>query len=77
MLENLKHPPEPFEDVIRTHYRLKARSIKAQLDQWLIQDDGKATTSDGGGYGSERVAGGSNNGFKADVDAMKKLLDSL
>ncbi len=77
MLENLKNPPEPFEDVIRTHYRLKARSIKKQLDQWLAQDDGKTTTPDGGGYGGERVVGGSNNGFKADVEELKKLLDTL
>ncbi|KAK0230796.1 hypothetical protein IW262DRAFT_1340488 [Armillaria fumosa] len=78
MLGNLKNPPEPFGDIIRTHFRLKARSITAQLDQWLAMDDGKPTTSDGGGYGgSERVAGGSSNGFKADCDELKEMLKDL
>ncbi|KAG7449236.1 uncharacterized protein BT62DRAFT_964259 [Guyanagaster necrorhizus] len=78
MLGNLKNPPEPFEDIIRTHFRLKARTISAQLDQWLAMDDGKPTTSDGGGYGgSERVAGGSSNGFKADCDELKAILKDL
>ncbi len=78
MLGNLKNPPEPFGDIIRTHFRLKARSISAQLDQWLTMDDGKPTTSDGGGYGgSERAAGGSSNGFKADCDELKAMLKDL
>ncbi|KAK0468344.1 uncharacterized protein EV420DRAFT_1503974 [Desarmillaria tabescens] len=78
MLGNLKNPPEPFGDIIRTHFRLKARSVSAQLDQWLAMDDGKPTTSDGGGYGgSERVAGGSSNGFKADCDELKAMLKEL
>ncbi|KAG6814198.1 hypothetical protein H0H92_000875 [Tricholoma furcatifolium] len=80
MLGNLKAPPEPFADVIRTHFRLKARSIAAQLDKWLVEDDGKATTSDGGGYGSAMAkveSGGSSNGLKKDVDEMKALLAKL
>ena len=40
MLGNLKAPPEPWADVIRTHFRLKAKSITAQLDKWLAEDDG-------------------------------------
>ncbi|KAI0787135.1 hypothetical protein BC629DRAFT_1582278 [Irpex lacteus] len=47
MLGNLKNPPEPFADVIRTHFRLKARSIMKQLDDWLALDDGRAIQSDG------------------------------
>ncbi|KAF8076356.1 hypothetical protein FPV67DRAFT_412956 [Lyophyllum atratum] len=79
MLGNLKNPPEPFEDIIRTHYRLKARSITAQLDEWLSKDDGKTTTGDGGGYigGGKAEAGGSGNGLKKDVDEMKALLAQL
>ncbi|KAG2137095.1 hypothetical protein DEU56DRAFT_912867 [Suillus clintonianus] len=46
MLGNLKNPPEPFGDVIRTHYRLKSQAIITQLDEWLVLDDGKATAGD-------------------------------
>ncbi|KZT06502.1 ubiquitin conjugating enzyme family protein [Laetiporus sulphureus 93-53] len=76
MLGNLKNPPEPFEDVIRTHFRLKARSIMAQLDDWLAQDDGKLT--DDGGYSAHKTtATGSSNGFQADVQELKSLLTQL
>ncbi|GLB33783.1 putative ubiquitin-conjugating enzyme family protein [Lyophyllum shimeji] len=79
MLGNLKNPPEPFEDIIRTHFRLKARSIGAQLDDWLSKDDGKPTTSDGGGYlgGGKIETEGSSNGLKKDVEEMKALLAQL
>jgi len=49
MLGNLKNPPEPFADVIRTHFRLKAKSVTAQLDDWLAKDDGKNTLGEHGG----------------------------
>ncbi|KAH9833805.1 ubiquitin conjugating enzyme family protein [Rhodofomes roseus] len=78
MLGNLKNPPEPFEDVIRTHFRLKAKSIMAQLDQWLAIDDGKPITD--GGYGGllkNPTGAGSSNGFQADVDELKRLLTQL
>lgn len=50
MLGNLKNPPEPFKDIILTHFRLKAKSITTQLDEWLKLDDGKAMNGAGGGY---------------------------
>ena len=74
MLGNLKAPPDPFADVIRTHFKLKARSITEQLDEWLRADDGKPTLGDGGMSGS-RSEGGS--GFNKDVEEMKKLLKEL
>ena len=79
MLGNLKAPPEPFGDIIRTHFRLKARSIVVQLDKWLLEDDGKSTTPDGGGYGAagKIEPGGSTNGLNKDVDEMKALLAKL
>ncbi|KAG6900953.1 hypothetical protein C0993_004390 [Termitomyces sp. T159_Od127] len=79
MLGNLKAPPEPFGDVIRTHFRLKARSIAAQLDRWLLEDDGKSTTPDGGGYGAagKIEPGGSTNGLNKDVDEVKAILAKL
>ncbi len=77
MLGNLRNPPEPFEDVIRTHFRLKGRSIAAQLDQWLGKDDGAPTAGDGSGIGGRVSAGGGGNGFAKDVEDMKALLKEL
>ena len=78
MLGNLKNPPEPFGDIIRTHFRLKARSISAQLDKWLSHDDGLATVNDGASTGCLRGGiGGSVNGLQADVDELKRLLKQL
>ncbi len=50
MLGNIKNPPEPFKDIILTHFRLKSKSITKQLDEWLKQDDGKALSGQGAGY---------------------------
>jgi len=79
MLGNLRNPPEPFADVIRTHFRLKARSITKQLDDWSSKDDGKPTSADGGGYasGGRIEAGGSTNGLQRDVEEMKEILSQL
>ena len=80
MLGNLKAPPEPFADIIETHFRLKSRSISAQLDQWLREDDGKATAADGGTYSGSlgrADASGSSNGLVKDVEELKKTLKKL
>lgn len=78
MLGNLKNPPEPFEDVIRTHFRLKAKSIMKQLDEWVAQDDGKPLAGDGGSsYNRQATAGPSGNGLQRDVDELKTLLTRL
>ncbi|KAJ6485001.1 ubiquitin conjugating enzyme family protein [Mycena vitilis] len=79
MLGNLQNPPEPFADIIRTHFRLKARSIAAQLDQWLATDDGKATVGDGAGLSQVRAdsIGQSSNGLAADVAEVKRVLKDL
>ncbi|KAH8092454.1 ubiquitin conjugating enzyme family protein [Cristinia sonorae] len=75
MLGNLKNPPEPFTDVIRTHFRIKAQSIIKQLDDWLEQDDGKLTSGENSGH--TRAPNGDDpngNGLRADVDELKELL---
>jgi len=77
MLGNLKAPPEPFGDIIGTHFRLKARSIIVQLDEWLKSDDGKATSSDGGAYSDRTEVSTSSNGFAKDVEELKQLLREL
>lgn len=76
MLGNLKAPPEPFADVIRTHFCLKGRSIMKQLDEWLEQDDGKALQADGGFVNpkASAAAATSSNGFAEDVAELKTLL---
>lgn len=80
MLGNLKNPPEPFADVIRTHFRIKARSILTQLDEWVKLDDNKALTADGAylGQAMKGGAGGSgSNGFTEDVEELRGLLHQL
>ncbi|KAI0682282.1 ubiquitin conjugating enzyme family protein [Cerioporus squamosus] len=76
MLGNLKAPPEPWADVIRTHFRLKAKSVMAQLDKWLAEDDSAPTISDGAFHG-KIPGGGSSNGFAEDVAELKGLLAKL
>lgn len=79
MLQNLKNPPEPFADVIRTHFRLKANTISKQLTDWLNLDDGKSTNSDGAyaGPNATSLIGGSGSVFQGDVQEMKALLRRL
>jgi hypothetical protein len=74
MLEYLKNPPSGFEDIIKTHFRLKARYLKKQLDRWLEEDDGKSLYADSmssatsGAY----LAGSSAATATAAVDGSKK-----
>ena len=80
MLGNLKNPPEPFADIVYTHFRLKARSISSQLDDWLSKDDGKVTSFDGGvylGVNPKMDNSGSSNGFSKDIVEMKAILKKL
>lgn len=77
MLGQLKNPSEPFEDVIRTHFRLKAKPIIKQLDEWVRLDDGRATVGDGGGASPGGSGNGSNAPFLKDVDELKKLITAL
>ena len=76
MLGNLKNPPEPFGDVIRTHFRLKARSLMTQLDEWLAQDDGRSIQTDGA-MGGRHPAAGSSASVQADVTELKGMLQRL
>lgn len=83
MLGNLKNPPEPFADIIQTHFRLKARSISEQLDKWLEEDDGVGLTQDGGGIPSAAshargtAAERSSSAFSRDVAELKALMAKL
>jgi len=77
MLGNLKAPPEPFGDVIRTHYQLKAQAISSQLDKWLALDDGKPISGDAFNISGRSDAGSSSSAFKKDVEEMQSLLKQL
>ncbi|KAH9939239.1 ubiquitin conjugating enzyme family protein [Epithele typhae] len=77
MLGNLRNPPEPFGDVIRTHFRLKARSMIAQLDKWLAEDDGQPTVGDGAFNNRPAATGSSSNGFADDITELKTLFTRL
>ncbi|KZW03836.1 hypothetical protein EXIGLDRAFT_715884 [Exidia glandulosa HHB12029] len=77
MLGQLKNPPEPFGDLIRTHFRLKAKAITQQLDAWVKLDDGRATVGDGGGASPGPGGSGASAHFLKDVDELKKLIAAL
>jgi hypothetical protein len=77
MLGNLKAPPEPFADVIKTHFRLKARSLFKQLDEWLDLDDGRSLDGQNGGGHPNAAAGGAGQALHKDVDELKGLLLKL
>lgn len=40
ILENLRNPPEFFEDVIKMFYKLKEDQIKRQLEEWKLMEGG-------------------------------------
>lgn len=76
MLGNLKNPPEPFVDVIQTHFRLKSKAIIDQLDKWLKLDDGHTTNGANNG-GTATGIGSSGAAFQRDVSELKTLLRSM
>ncbi|CUA76927.1 hypothetical protein RSOLAG22IIIB_02407 [Rhizoctonia solani] len=77
MLGNLKAPPEPFADVITTHFRLKARSLFKQLDEWLELDDGRALDGQNGGGQANSTGTGAGQALRRDVQELKSLLLKL
>ncbi|KZS97566.1 hypothetical protein SISNIDRAFT_449083 [Sistotremastrum niveocremeum HHB9708] len=79
MLGNLKNPPEPFENVIRTHFKLKAKTITQQLDTWLEMDDGRRVMGDFHGLAAENrnQPSTSSSEFKKHVAELKEYLAAL
>lgn len=87
MANNLKNPPFPFENEIKTHFRLKANSIRAQLDRWKQEDDGRPTNRDNFGLvhaggplsSSSSSSGASSSQTPFDIAAkhLRELLDEL
>ena len=81
MLGILKNPPEPFGDVIRAHFKLKAQSILLQLEDWLAEDNGQQTIGDGAHMALKDLHshshGSSSSSFQRDVEELKTLLVRL
>ncbi|CAE6396356.1 unnamed protein product [Rhizoctonia solani] len=77
MLGNLKAPPEPFADVITTHFRLKARSLHKQLDEWLELDDGRPLDGQNGGGQLNTTGSSAGQALRRDVEELKSLLLKL
>ncbi len=78
MIGNLKNPPEPFGDVIRTHFKLKAKTIIKQMDKWLAVDDRRAIAGQGPGIHKDTpAASSSETPFQKDVAELKRLLVKL
>ncbi|KAG8780663.1 hypothetical protein FRC12_022727 [Ceratobasidium sp. 428] len=77
MLGNLKAPPEPFADVIQTHFRLKARSLFKQLDEWLGLDDGRSLDGQNGGGQLGSAGGSAGQALRRDVNELKGMLLKL
>ncbi|WWC92891.1 uncharacterized protein L201_007853 [Kwoniella dendrophila CBS 6074] len=73
MANNINSPPYPFENEIKTHFRLKARSIKQQIENWKALDDGKACASEN----FSLTSAGAGVSFDAAAKEMKRLLDDL
>ncbi|ORY34658.1 hypothetical protein BCR39DRAFT_513852 [Naematelia encephala] len=84
MANNIKTPPYPFENEIKTHFRLKSQWIRKQLDRWKALDDGHPISGDSYSPGvrsrdskpSER-AEGSQVPFDQYADELRQLLDEL
>ncbi|GFZ49786.1 hypothetical protein JCM24511_07189 [Saitozyma sp. JCM 24511] len=83
MGNNIKNPPHPFESEIRTHFRLKAKSIRKQLEAWKKLDDGRDIDSYAhSGFGSSSAAAlhtgdKARKAFDKAADEVRRLLDDL
>jgi len=78
MLGNLKTPPEPFADIIRTHFRLKANSLRAQLSKWVEMDDGRGTEGSNHGTTLSQTASAAHKKWLfAVVEELKEWLVGL
>ncbi|WWC95452.1 hypothetical protein V866_002316 [Kwoniella sp. B9012] len=73
MGNNIKNPPHPFENEINTHFRLKSKSIRQQIEKWKELDDGKGISGDSF-MGS---TGDQNRSFDSASKDLLKLLDQL
>ncbi|WVF68400.1 hypothetical protein IAT40_003165 [Kwoniella sp. CBS 6097] len=79
MANNIRTPPRPFENEVKTHFRLKARSIREQIKKWKTLDDGQQTKADsygGPGYPSTTI-NLESTAFDKAAEGVLRLLDEL
>lgn len=87
MANNIASPPFPFEQEIRTHFRLKAASIREQIVAWRKLDDGLGidganmgggglALDETGGVGGKRKTTGSGASAQ-DKTAFEKAADKV
>ncbi|WVQ95948.1 hypothetical protein IAU59_003047 [Kwoniella sp. CBS 9459] len=79
MGNSIKTPPRPFENEVKTHFRLKARSIREQIKKWKALDDGQETNGDyyGASTPSTSTTRVGKTAFEKAAEGMLKLLDEL
>ncbi|KIY34108.1 ubiquitin-conjugating enzyme family protein [Cryptococcus gattii E566] len=80
MANNIKNPPHPFENEIKTHFRLKAKAIRQQIEKWREMDDSKEVEADywGGAHAHTSVTSTlSKRSFEAAAKEVLRLLDEL
>ncbi|KIR36597.1 ubiquitin-conjugating enzyme family protein [Cryptococcus deuterogattii MMRL2647] len=80
MANNIKNPPHPFENEIKTHFRLKAKAIRQQIEKWREMDDSKEVEADywGGAHAHTSVTSAlSKRSFEAAAKEVLRLLDEL
>ncbi|OXC68093.1 hypothetical protein AYX13_03304 [Cryptococcus neoformans] len=78
MANNIKNPPHPFESEIKTHFRLKAKAIRQQIEQWREMDDNKEVEADyWGGAHTSAASALSNRSFETAAKEVLRLLDEL
>ncbi|OCF34329.1 hypothetical protein I316_03843 [Kwoniella heveanensis BCC8398] len=79
LANNIKSPPRLFENEVKTHFRLKSRSIREQIKKWKSLDDGKDTQCDH--YGSFVASNATGKlalpAFDKAAEGLLKLLDEL
>ncbi|WVQ77522.1 hypothetical protein IAR50_007208 [Cryptococcus sp. DSM 104548] len=79
MANNIKNPPYPFENEIRTHFRLKAKTIRQQIERWRALDDKQEILGDN--WRAKDDPGNTNpeskRGFAHCAKEVLRLLDEL
>ncbi|TYJ53196.1 hypothetical protein B9479_006174 [Cryptococcus floricola] len=79
MANNIKKPPHPFENEIKTHFRLKAKTIRQQIGKWRAQDDKQEILGDNwrDKNDPENTNPESKRGFAHCAREVLRLLDEL
>ncbi|KAK8849763.1 hypothetical protein IAR55_005099 [Kwoniella newhampshirensis] len=79
MANNIKCPPFPFENEIRTHFRLKAEDVRKQITRWKALDDGQAIKTDDHSphSGTQMSKPSKGTPFDQAAEAVRQMLNKL